>query len=142
MGVVYRAKDTRLDRWVAIKALVPEDTRPERLDQIRHEARMVAKLDHPHIVNVYDFRPDTQPPCFIMEWIDGVPINEAMANMDYGQKALLMEKVCRAVAYAHDRQVVHRDLKPSNILVDRMGSPKILDFGLARPTAGDVRRSA
>ena len=132
MGVIYRAYNTRLDRWVAIKTLILADASSWELEILQREARMVAKLRHPNIVGIYDFFPGAQPPCFAMELVEGVPFTEAVGGMSYKQKAKLLSKVARAVAYAHDRNVLHRDLKPDNIMMDRSGEPRILDFGLAR----------
>lgn len=131
-GVVYRAYDRGLDRWVAVKALHLAKPTPEDLAFIQREAKLAGRLHHPNIVSIHNFCPYTQPPCFIMEWVDGVPLDRAVEGMDYRRKAAIFAKIARAVAYAHDMNVVHRDLKPGNILVDRAGEPRILDFGLAR----------
>jgi len=132
MGVVWRARDTRLDRLVAIKTLLLGETSSDELRLLQQEASLAAQLHHPNIVGVYEFLPDTEPPCLIMELVDGVPIDEAARAMSYQRKAALLAKIARAVAHAHDRSIIHRDLKPGNILVDQSGEPRILDFGLAK----------
>ncbi len=132
MGVVYQARDVRLDRLVAIKTILGAYREREHLDALRKEAKLAARLRHPNIVAVHALLDDVEPPCVVMEWVDGVPANVAAQHMSYGQRAALMLKIAKAVAFAHEKGVVHRDLKPGNILVDREGEPRLLDFGLAR----------
>ncbi|MEW6355833.1 MAG: DUF2157 domain-containing protein [Planctomycetota bacterium] len=132
MGVVYQARETELDRTVAIKVLLHTDASQDVRRYVREEARLTAGQQHPNIVRVYRLLPDARPPCFVMEWVDGQPINRAVSRLDYRALAALFAKVAKAVAYAHENGVLHLDLKPGNILVDKSGEPKILDFGLAR----------
>jgi len=132
MGVVWRGRDTRLNRLVAIKSVSLRDATSDEQRVLQQEAGLAAQLRHPNIVAIYSFRRDTDPPCFIMEFVDGVPLREAGARMDYKRKAGIMAKVARAVAYAHGQGIIHRDLKPNNVMVDRAGEARVLDFGLAR----------
>jgi len=141
MGVVFQARDLRLDRLVAIKTIAGELS-GERLELLRREARLAAGLRHPNIVTIHALEEVEPRPCVVMEWVDGVYLDAAAALLDDRAKARLMAKVARAVAYAHSRNVLHRDLKPSNIVVDRTGEPRLLDFGLARAAQRDFHADA
>jgi predicted Ser/Thr protein kinase len=127
MGDVYRARDTRLNREVAIK--VSKEQFSERFER---EARAVAALNHPHICTLYDIGPNY----LVMEFIDGVPLKGPLSPEEAVRFAL---QIADALEHAHQRGITHRDLKPSNILVTKHdASPgiKLLDFGLARMTVG------
>ncbi|MBI3267419.1 MAG: DUF2157 domain-containing protein [Planctomycetes bacterium] len=133
MGAVYRARDRALSRDVAVKFLAgrgPEE--PEARRRFEREAQAVARLNHRHIVQLYGYHPEAQPPYFVMELVDGLPLTRAVHALPLRRRAEILEHVARAVHHAHERGLVHRDLKPSNILVDAAGEPKVLDFGLAR----------
>lgn len=132
MGIVYQARDTRLNRLVAIKTLLGGFQAEGRLELLRREAQLAARLRHQNIVAIHALVETSDPPCVVMEWVDGVPIHIAAGRGDFREAAALLAKVARAVAYAHEMGVIHRDLKPGNILVDRTGEPRLLDFGLAR----------
>ena len=119
MGEVYKARDTRLDRIVAIK--VSKEQFGERFER---EARAVAALNHPHICALYDVGPNY----LVMEYIDGQPLKGPMA---LSQALKYAAQICEALETAHRKGIVHRDLKPSNIMVTKAGV-KLLDFGLAR----------
>ena len=127
MGDVYKARDTRLDRTVAIK--VAKENFFER------EARAIAALNHPNICQLYDVGPNY----LVMEYVDGVPLEGPLSTEDALRFAA---EICDALDAAHRKGIVHRDLKPANILVTRRGGSsgghgvKLLDFGLARVTAG------
>jgi serine/threonine-protein kinase len=131
MGEVYKARDTRLDRTVAIKVLpapVAEDS--DRLRRFEHEARAIASLNHPHICQLYDIGPGY----LVLEYIDGAPLRGPVAPHEAVRQAI---QIARALEAAHDRGILHRDLKPTNVLIARDGTVKLLDFGLAkllRPT--------
>src|SRR4029450_6875064 len=137
MGVVYRARDVRLNRPVAVKVLPPEaahDT--DRLRRFENEARAVSALDHPNILVVHDIGTDEGLPYIVSELLDGVTLRHHLAScrislrraMDYAVQ------LATGLAAAHDKGIVHRDLKPENVFVTDEGRVKILDFGLARIT--------
>jgi Flp pilus assembly protein TadD len=126
MGEVYRARDTRLHREVAIK--VSKDQFSERFER---EARAVAALNHPHICTLYDVGPNY----LVMEWIEGVPLRGPLSQQETLRFA---NEICDALDHAHQRGIIHRDLKPSNILVTHQGI-KLLNFGLA---SGEVAHPA
>jgi|GEM_PF-1287400 len=132
MGIVYEARNTALDRVCAIKTIIGQQHSPKQLEMLRREAQLAAVLRHPNIVAIHDFAAKADPPCIIMEWIDGISLDQVAGQLDFDAKAKLCLKLARAVAYAHGKGVIHRDLKPGNVLVDRFGEPRILDFGLAR----------
>ncbi|HXW05450.1 MAG TPA: protein kinase [Vicinamibacterales bacterium] len=126
MGEVYRARDTRLDRTVAIKVLpepVADDS--ERLRRFEHEARAIASLNHPHICQLYDIGPGY----LVLEYIDGEPLRGPVAAPEAIRQAI---QIARAVEAAHDRGILHRDLKPTNVLIAPDGTVKLLDFGVAK----------
>jgi len=126
MGEVYRARDSRLDRDVAIKVLpatVAHDV--DRLRRFEHEARAIASLNHPHICQLYDIGPGY----LVLEYIDGKPLRGPVAATEAVRQAI---QIARALEAAHDRGILHRDLKPANALITRDGTVKLLDFGLAK----------
>jgi serine/threonine protein kinase len=123
MGEVYKARDTRLDRTVAIK--VSKEKFSERFER---EARSIAALNHPHICQLYDVGPDY----LVMEYIDGAPLKGPLP-LDQAMK--YAGQICEALDAAHKKGITHRDLKPANIMVTKAGV-KLLDFGLARIAAG------
>ena len=135
MGVVYRARDSRLGRIVAIKVLNPRQHTPEALRRFEREARAAAALSHPGIVHIYDFDRGFGS-CFIsMEFVPGSTLTQLVREEPAYVRANLvplMRQIAAAVGYAHSRHVIHRDLKPANmVLLDRR-QVKILDFGIAR----------
>ena len=121
MGAVYKARDTRLDRLVAIKV---SDARFS--DRFDHEARAVAALNHPNICQLYDVGPDY----LVMEFVEGKPLARPDGVRQFFDLAV---QIAEGLAAAHAAGLVHRDLKPDNILVTPAGRVKILDFGLAKP---------
>jgi len=139
MGEVYRARDPRLGREVAIKVL-PESlaTDPARLHRFEQEARAVAALSHPNVLAIFDIGTD-RPPFIVTELLDGETLR---ARIDRGPMAPrptidLALPLVAGLAAAHARGIVHRDLKPQNVFVTREGVVKILDFGLAKSVASD-----
>jgi serine/threonine protein kinase len=137
MGRVYQARDMRLNRIVAIKTIATDARSDVHFDLFDREAQLTANLRHPNIVTIFSYEPRKPAPHFVMEWVDGQPLDQycRRRRLSNDDGARLLEKIARAVAYAHDRGVIHRDLKPQNIFVDSMGEPRILDFGLARIAA-------
>ena len=126
MGEVYRARDSRLDRDVAIKVLpAPVAHDSDRLRRFEHEARAIASLNHPHICQLYDIGPGY----LVLEYIDGEPLRGPVAASEAVRQAI---QIARALEAAHDRGILHRDLKPTNVLITRDGTVKLLDFGLAK----------
>ncbi len=135
MGVVYRARQRSLDRFVALKIVKPDlSSDPAFVERFSREARAMARLSHPNIVSVYDFG-TTDGMCFlIMEFVDGLNLRQIHSSKKLRpHDALsLIPRICDALQYAHDQNVVHRDIKPENILITEQGEPKIADFGLAK----------
>ena len=137
MGIVYRARQISLRREVAIKMILAgELASAESVQRFRNEAAAAARLDHPHIVAVYEIGEYETLQFFSMRLVAGKRHIAAWARSltppAGNEIAVMMAKVARAVAFAHERGVLHRDLKPSNILVDEKGEPQVTDFGLAK----------
>ena len=137
MGVVYKARDTHLDRLVAIKFLPPDKiTDPERRARFVREAKAASALHHPNIVTIHDVASDSGHDFIVMEYVAGKTLGQLI-----GRKGLKLNDAIRygiqiadALARAHAAGIVHRDIKPSNILVDELGAVRIVDFGLAKLT--------
>ena len=135
MGEVYRARDTRLNREVAIKVLPESFARDaDRLRRFEQEARTVAALNHPNILGVYDIGQHQGSPYMVSELLDGETLREKMQEGAMGQRRAMeyASQIAEGLAAAHDKGVVHRDLKPENVFVTRDGRVKVLDFGLAK----------
>ncbi len=135
MATVYKAYHPALDRYVAIKALHPafmED--PNFLRRFQREARVVAKLEHPNIVPIYDFSSHEGRPYLVMKFIAGVTLKARLKDGPIGRRELLRitRAVGSALAYAHGQGILHRDVKPSNVLLADNGQVYLADFGLAR----------
>ncbi|MBL8821628.1 MAG: serine/threonine protein kinase [Planctomycetia bacterium] len=135
MGAVYQARQTRLDRLVALKILPKlSGQEAEFANRFAREARAMARLNHPNIVNIHDHGDKAGWCFFIMEYVDGVNLREAIQTKSVEPKEALtiVGQICDALQYAHQEGVVHRDIKPENILLDKRGRVKIADFGLAK----------
>jgi non-specific serine/threonine protein kinase/serine/threonine-protein kinase len=142
MGIVYRAvrADDEFDIEVAIKIVSRGMDTEMLLRRFRNERQILANLDHPYIARLLDGgTTDTGLPYFVMEYVAGTPLNEYCDShrLNIIERLHLFRKVCEAVSYAHQNLVVHRDLKPANILVTADGTPKLLDFGIARLLSSD-----
>ena len=132
MGRVFLAVDERLGRKVAIKTLKAQYVDNAALRaRFMHEARAMAKLSHPNIVQIYNLGEADETPHFVMEYLDGSPLTDVARPLPLRQKVELVQKVVLAVEFLHQHQLLHRDLKPANILVGPDLDPKLLDFGLA-----------
>jgi hypothetical protein len=134
-GVVYRARQKRLNREVALKCIpVGKFTSPERLKRFRFEAEAAARLDCPGIVPVFEVGERDGFCYYSMKLMEGGRLDHAVGNcpMPPRQAAELLVSICRSVHYAHQRGILHRDLKPANILLDSQGRPHLTDFGVAR----------
>ena len=130
MGVVYGAHDTLLDRAVAIKVLSETGVGTQGRARLLREAQAVARLDHPHIVPVYDAGEINDIPFIVMQLVEGMNLRESGA-LSLPQIITLASQLCDALDHAHRRGIVHRDVKPENILVTPQGTAKLMDFGLA-----------
>ena len=149
MGIVYRARDRRLKRQVAIKLLPPELAfRSEIKSRFLREAETAAQLSHPNIVPIYTVDEQEQLVFFVMAYISGDNLAKRLHErgvLTVDETRKVMREVADALAYAHDRGVVHRDIKPDNILLDAVtGRPMVTDFGIARAmdSSGDSRLTA
>jgi serine/threonine protein kinase len=136
-GVVYKARDTALNRVVAIKMLKSAVSGEEAHSRFIREAQAVAKLNHPNIVSIYDIGKEDEKQFFVLEFVDGMSLRELMGTYPEGKcdiQTILRTgiDVCNALQYAHSQGVLHRDIKPENILITEEGTAKLMDFGLAK----------
>ena len=144
MGVVYKARQKSLNRWVAIKILAPELVGEERFaERFAREAQTLACLSHPNIVTVFDYGETDGLYYIVMEFVDGVNLRDLLreGTLEPQQALSIVPPVCEALQYAHDKGIVHRDIKPENLLLDRDGRIKIADFGIASLVGASGERS-
>src|SRR5262249_21313536 len=134
MGVVYKARDDRLARFVALKVLTPEAvSQPERRLRLMQEARAASALNHPNIITVHDIGSERDVTFVAMEYVDGRSLEQRIGprGLRLSEALAYAVQIADALALAHAAGIVHRDIKPSNIMVTDKGLVKILDFGLA-----------
>ena len=145
MGVVYRARDIRLKRLVALKmVLAGAHASADELERFQREAEAVAQLQHPNIVQIHDVGEHDGHPYFSLEFVSGGGLDRHIAGEPQPpqQAAQLVETLSRAIQVAHDHNIIHRDLKPANVLLTADGEPKITDFGLAKQLEDDSAQTA
>ena len=140
MGIVYRARDARLGRKVALKVIAASDDDPETVERIKRfvrEARSAAALDHPHAVSIFDVGEEGDIAFIAMELVTGRSLRERIkaGDADLDQRLRWLLEIAGALAAAHRARLIHRDIKPENVMIRDDGRAKVLDFGLARRTA-------
>ena len=140
MGEVYRARDTKLDRDVALKVLPEAFTQdPDRLARFEREAKVLASLNHPNIAAIYGLEEDEGTRALVLELVEGPTLADRIAKgpIPVDEALPIAKQIAEALEAAHEAGVIHRDLKPANIKVKDDGMVKVLDFGLAKALAGD-----
>ena len=137
MGEVYRARDARLNRDVAIKILPASfSADPERLQRFARESRAAAALNHPNILSIFDIGEDHGAPYVVSELLEGETLRDRLRNGPLSSRKAIdyAQQIAKGLAAAHEKGIVHRDLKPENLFITNDGRVKILDFGLAKLT--------
>ena len=144
MGVVYKARQIKLNRLVAVKVLLSGPLASAAdLQRFRAEAEAVANLQHPNIVAIHEVGEHASQPFFSMDYVVGTCLSELVREhpLPAPRAADYVKTIAEAIQYAHERGVLHRDLKPANVLIDRAGQPRIIDFGLAKRLGSDPQLS-
>ena len=135
MGVVYRAYDERLERWVAVKLISPDKiSDPNRRERLRREAQASARLSHPAIIQVHDYVQTEDADGIVMELVEGELLTRLLWSgpLDLQRALPVARDIAEALAEAHSKGIIHRDLKSENVIVTPSGRAKILDFGIAK----------
>src|SRR5438034_4050894 len=139
MGEVYRARDKKLKREVAIKILPDEFSRdPDRVSRFQREAEVLASLNHPNIAAIYDLQQANGTRYLVLELVEGQTLAECIQRgaIPMAEALHIAKSICEALEAAHEKGIVHRDLKPANVKITPDGNVKVLDFGLARAMDG------
>ena len=140
MGEVYRARDTKLGRDVALKLLPPQFTADaDRVTRFEREARLLASLNHPHIGAIYGFEDAGNVPALVLELVEGDTLDDRVRRgpLPLAEALAIAQQIADALDAAHRAGIIHRDLKPSNIKITPDGVVKVLDFGLAKALAAE-----
>lgn len=140
MGVVYKARQPKLDRLVALKVLSHDlAAAPAFEERFNREARVLARLSHPNIVAIFDTGTAGPHAYFMMEYVDGVNLRQAMHTGGFtpSEALALVQDICAALKFSHEEGILHRDIKPENVLIDSRGQVKIADFGIAKLVGQD-----
>jgi formylglycine-generating enzyme required for sulfatase activity len=137
MAVVYKAYDTRLERDVALKLIrteaIPQEQHERLIHRFEREARSMAKMRHPNIMQIFDYGEVNGTPYLVMEYLPGGTLKQYTGSpMDYRQAARLLAPIADALSFAHQLGIIHRDVKPSNIIISQTGIPLLSDFGIAK----------
>lgn len=142
MALVYKAKCSLLNRFVALKILRPEFTNDEEfVKRFRIEAQSAASLSHPNVVSIYDVGHEGNIHYIVMEYVDGITLKEYISqkvSLDWSEAVNITIQICSAIEHAHRNHIVHRDIKPHNILLTKEGVAKVTDFGIARAVSSST----
>ncbi len=141
MGEVYRARDAKLGRDVALKVVSEPFARDaERMARFEREAKVLASLNHPNIASIYGLEDSGATRALVMELVEGPTLADRLKSgpIPIDEALRIAKQICEALEYAHERGIVHRDLKPANVKVTNDDAVKVLDFGLAKAVEGDA----
>src|SRR6185295_11088788 len=148
MGTIYKARDSVLERSVALKVVSSLEVTPELRTRFFREAQACARLSHPNIVTIHDMGEDGGRLFIVMELLEGEELRQLIARrapLELEEKLTVLRQLCDGLSFAHQKGIVHRDIKPANIFLVKNGRVKILDFGIAQiaavATQGDLTRT-